>query len=47
MRDWAARLVPDGAEPAIGPATSGPTRWLHPSDACYPRTFIFSPGSPD
>jgi hypothetical protein len=33
MRDWAARLVPDGAEPAIGPATSGPTRWLHPGCA--------------
>ena len=29
MRDSAVRLVSDCAEPVIGPATSGRTRWLH------------------
>jgi hypothetical protein len=35
MRDGAVKLVPDCAEPVIGPAASGRTRWLHPGDDGY------------
>jgi hypothetical protein len=39
MRDWAARLVPDCAEPAIGQVTSGRTRWLHRATLFFALRF--------